>query len=72
MQRRYHGKEGAGLCGGVLSMTAIDVICDPQLLENAKAEWQERMEGRTYESLLEEEMKPPVDINKDVMEKYRK
>lgn len=66
------GKKALDCAAGVISMTAIDIICDPQLLEEAKVEWEERMGNRKYESLLEEEMKPPVDINKDVMEKYRK
>ena len=53
-------------------MTAIDLICDPDLLSEATAEWKERMGNRKYKCLLEDDMTPPIDINKDVMEKYKK
>ena len=56
---------------GTLSMSALDIICDPKLLRSAKAEWEERMNGRTYQCLLEDEMTPPIDLNRDVMEKYK-
>lgn len=66
------GKKALDCAANVISATAIDVITDPQILKEARTEWEERMKGRKYESLLEDEMTPPIDINKDVMEKYRK
>jgi len=64
------GKKALDSAAGALAMTAIDRLCDGQLLQDAKAEWQERMGGDKYESLLEADMKPPVDMNRDLMEKY--
>jgi aminobenzoyl-glutamate utilization protein B len=64
------GKKALDSAAGALAMTAIDLLCDGQLLQDAKAEWQERMGGDKYESLLEADMKPPVDMNRDLMEKY--
>ncbi len=65
------GKKALDAAAGTLSMSALDIICDPKLLRSAKAEWEERMNGRTYQCLLEDEMTPPIDLNRDVMEKYK-
>lgn len=66
------GKKALDCAAAVISMTAIDLICDPDLLSEATAEWKERMGNRKYKCLLEDDMTPPIDINKDVMEKYKK
>ena len=66
------GKKALDCAAGAISMTAMDILCDSEFLAAAKAEWEERMSGKKYESLLDEAMKPPVDLNKDVMEKYKK
>jgi hypothetical protein len=66
------GKKALDSAAGAISMTAIDIICDPELLAEAKAEWKERMDDRTYECLLGKDMIPPVHLNKDIMDKYRK
>lgn len=66
------GKKSLDCAAGILAMTVIDVICDPALLAEIQDEWKKRMNGRKYESLLEKNMKPPVDLNRDIMKKYRK
>lgn len=66
------GKKALDSAAGAISLTAIDLICDPELLRAAKSEWFDRMGGNKYESLLKENMTPPVDLNRDIMDQYRK
>lgn len=65
------GKKSMDCAANVISMTAADILCEPEILEKAQAEWKERMAGRKYECLLPEDMEPPVHLNEDVMAKYR-
>ena len=66
------GQKSMDCAAKVISMTAADILCRPDMLERAQAEWRERMEGRTYRSLIPEDQMPPLEMNRDVMEKYRK
>ena len=66
------GQKALDSAAGAISMTCMDIICDPEMLAEATAEWKERMGDRKYECLLEKDMTPPVHLNKDIMEKYRK
>lgn len=65
------GQKSMDCAAKVISMTAADIICNPDVLKKAQDEWKERMDGRTYECLLPEDMEPPVHLNADVMEKYK-
>ena len=65
------GQKSMDCAAKVISMTAVDILCRPEVLEKAQAEWRERMNGRVYECLLEKDMEPPVHLNEDVMAKYR-
>lgn len=65
------GQKSMDCAAKVISMTAMDILCRPEVLEKAQAEWRERMNGRVYECLLEKDMEPPVHLNEDVMAKYR-
>lgn len=65
------GQKSMDCAAKVISMTAMDILCRPEVLEKAQAEWKERMNGRVYECLLEKDMEPPVHLNEDVMAKYR-
>ncbi len=64
------GQKSMDCAANVIAMTAADLLCDPELVEKAHAEWVERMDGRVYECLLDDDMEPPVHLNKDVMKKY--
>lgn len=66
------GKKALDSAAGAISMTCVDIMCDPEMVAEARAEWEERMGDRKYECLLEDSMMPPVELNKDVMAKYRK
>lgn len=65
------GRKSLDCAAKVISLTAADILCDEKVLPAAQAEWKERMDGRKYECLLPKDQKPPVDLNKDVMDKYR-
>ena len=65
------GQKSMNCAAKVISMTAADLLCSPEILAKAHAEWIERMEGKQYQSLLFDDMEPPVNLNKDTMYKYR-
>lgn len=54
----------------LMSRTAVDILCEPELLEKAKAEWEERKGGKKYECQIPSELEPPLEINRQTMEKY--
>lgn len=66
------GQKSMDCAAKVISLTAADILCDDAVLPAAQAEWKERMGDRKYECLLAEGQQPPIELNKDVMEKYRK
>lgn len=65
------GQKSMDCAAKVISMTAADLLYSPEILAKAHAEWMERMEGKQYQSLLFDDMEPPVNLNKDTMYKYR-
>lgn len=42
--------------GKVIACTAIEAMENPAIIEQAKAEWQERLDGNKYESLIPEDV----------------
>jgi amidohydrolase len=64
------GQKSMDKAANVIALTAADLICDEKALEEAQAEFRERMNGKTYQSLIPDGMDPPVGLNKDVMDKY--
>ncbi|MEA4926757.1 MAG: amidohydrolase [Syntrophomonadaceae bacterium] len=58
--------------GKLLAVSGISVLEDPGLLADATAEWNQRMNGRVYQCLIPEEVKPCLGINKETMDKYRR
>lgn len=56
------GEKGTIYAAKALAVTAIDLFQDPQLVAAAKADWQERMKGKTYFSFIPEGQKPPAKI----------
>jgi aminobenzoyl-glutamate utilization protein B len=43
----------------IMACTAVDLIDNPALIEEAKKEWKERLDGETYVSLIPEGTLPP-------------
>ena len=54
-----------------MAATAIDLLTKPELLEDIKKEFEEQSKEHPYKSLLPEGAKPPLYLNRDLMEKYR-
>ncbi len=56
----------------VMAATALDLITKPKLLEEIKKEFAEYSKEHPYKSFLPDGAKPPLDLNRELMEKYRK
>jgi aminobenzoyl-glutamate utilization protein B len=55
----------------VMAATALDLLTKPKLLEDIKTEFTEYSKTHPYKSFLPEGAKPPLDLNKELMDKYR-
>ena len=55
----------------VLAASIIDLLTSPELLQKARAEFQEESKKTPYFSLLPPEAKPDTGMNRVEMEKYR-
>ena len=55
------GEKGMHLAAKVLAATAIDMFRSPELLQQAKEEFQKRLGDQKYESLMQPNQKPPLD-----------
>ena len=55
------GEKGMHLAARVLAATAIDMFRSPELLQQAKEEFQKRLGNQKYESLMQPNQKPPLD-----------
>lgn len=64
------GKKTMDRAAQVMTSSFIDIVTSPETVEKARAEWKERMAGRTYECLLPEDHTAPLGVNRDTMEKY--
>ena len=54
------GHKGMLLAGEVLAATAIDLLNDPAILDKAKAELQQRLEGGAYKCPIPKGVMPTV------------
>ena len=55
----------------VIAATAIDLLTSPKLLDVIKKEFEEQSRVHPYKSFLPEGAKPPLYLNKELMDKYR-
>jgi aminobenzoyl-glutamate utilization protein B len=55
----------------VIAATAIDLLTKPKLLESIRREFSEQSIEHPYKSFLPDGAKPPLDLNKVLMNKYR-
>jgi aminobenzoyl-glutamate utilization protein B len=55
----------------VLAASMVDLFTNPELLEKTKKTFAEEMAGTEYKPLLPPDQKPPANLNKDTMAKYR-
>jgi hypothetical protein len=55
-----------------LALTGLGILQNPEILKGAKAEWLEKMAGRTHKPLYPAGNRVPVDVNKVELDKYDK
>jgi aminobenzoyl-glutamate utilization protein B len=55
----------------VMAATALDLMTKPKMLQAIKNEFDEYSKDHPYKSFLPEGAKPPLDLNKELMDKYR-
>jgi aminobenzoyl-glutamate utilization protein B len=55
----------------VMAATAIDLLTKPKLLESIKKEFSQQSKEHPYKSFLPGGAKPPLELNKTLMDKYR-
>jgi len=69
----YGSAAWKGLNAGarVIAATALDLITKPELLEKIKNEFDEYSKKHPYKSFLPVKAVPPLDLNKNLMDKYR-
>jgi aminobenzoyl-glutamate utilization protein B len=70
----YYGSAAwKGLNAGakVMAGTALDLLTMPKLLENIKNEFTEYSKTHPYKSFLPEGARPPLNLNHDLMERFR-
>jgi len=55
----------------IIAATALDLMTKPKLLEEIRTEFAEYSANHPYKSFLPEGARPPLDLNRELMEKYR-
>ncbi len=63
--------KGAVAGAKALAASLVDFLIDPQLLAKAKETFREEIAGVPFKSLLPPEQQPPLDLNKELMERFR-
>lgn len=70
----YYGTAAwKGLNAGakVMAATAIDLLTKPEVLAEIRKEFEEYSKSHPYKSFLPDDATPPLDLNKELMDKYR-
>ncbi len=69
----YGSAAWKGLNAGAkaIAASALDLLTKPKILEEVKKEFAEYSKEHPYKSFLPEGAQPPVDLNKNLMDKYR-
>jgi aminobenzoyl-glutamate utilization protein B len=55
------GQKGMVVAAKALAITGIDLLTNPQLVADAKADFRKQMEGKNYKSAIPEGQNPPLD-----------
>ncbi|MDB5507714.1 MAG: amidohydrolase [Hyphomicrobiales bacterium] len=63
--------KGAVAGAKVLAASVIECFRNPQVVDDAKASFAKELEGTNYFSMLPPDQKPPVDLNRAMMDKFR-
>lgn len=69
----YGSAAWKGLNAGakVMAATALDLLTKPKMLADIKSEFNAYSKDHPYKSFLPEGAKPPLNLNKELMDKYR-
>ena len=69
----YGSAAWKGLNAGAkaISASALDLLTKPKMLEEIKKEFSEYSKDHPYKSFLPEGAQPPLNLNKELMDKYR-
>jgi aminobenzoyl-glutamate utilization protein B len=63
--------KGAVVGAKVIAASALDLLTSAALRDAARKQFEQDTKETKYFSLLPEGAKPPIDLNKEIMEKYR-
>jgi aminobenzoyl-glutamate utilization protein B len=55
------GRDGMLVAARAIAITGADLFADPKVVADAKVEFKRQLHGRTYESLIPEHQKPPLN-----------
>ena len=58
------GQKGMILAAQAMALTAADLFADPQLVADAKADFQRQLQGQKYQSVIPANQKPPLDYRR--------
>jgi aminobenzoyl-glutamate utilization protein B len=70
----YGSAAWKGLNAGATAMaaTAVDLLTKPEELDKIREEFEKFIEREPYRSMLPEDARPPLSLNRELMEKWRK
>lgn len=63
--------KGAVAGAKVMAASALDLLMEPALVDRAKETFREEIGDVEYRPLLPPEQKPPLELNRELMERYR-
>lgn len=63
--------KGAVAGAKAMAASALDLFMDPKLVVTAKETFKEEIGDTEYRPLLPPDQKPPLELNRDLMERYR-
>jgi aminobenzoyl-glutamate utilization protein B len=63
--------KGAVVGAKVIAASVLDLLTSSELRTAAKKQFEEDTKETKYFSLLPPDAKPPIDLNKEIMDKYR-
>src|SRR5581483_3921297 len=58
------GQKGMVVSAKAIALTAADLFAKPQLVADAKADFVRQLQGKTYETMIPADQKPPLDYRK--------
>jgi aminobenzoyl-glutamate utilization protein B len=58
------GQKGMLVSAKAIALTAADLFANPQVVADAKADFQRQLQGKTYETMIPADQKPPLDYHK--------